>query len=89
MATDPPTLLTTSEAAAHLRLSPRTLEAWRLRGGGPRYRKLGDRVLYTQTDLDAWLETQARTSTSDPGPAPGAPERLMIALPPRRGRKGR
>lgn len=64
----PEPLLTTAEAAAHLRLSPRTLQAWRLRGGGPRYRKLGDRVLYTAHDLDVWVEAQGRVSTSDPGP---------------------
>jgi hypothetical protein len=73
----PEPLLTTAEAAAHLRLSPRTLEAWRLRGGGPRYCKLGDRVLYTQRDLNAWLDTQTRTSTSDPGPQPRRPARLV------------
>ena len=37
----PERLLTTSEAAEHLGTSPRTLEDWRTRGGGPVYLKLG------------------------------------------------
>jgi excisionase family DNA binding protein len=81
----PEPLLTTMEAAAYMRLSPRTLETWRLRGGGPHYRKLGDRVLYTQADLDTWLEGQTRTSTSDPGPERRPPTRLL----PRPARGGR
>ena len=81
-------LLTTQEAAKYLRLSARTLEKWRLTGGGPRYRKLVHRVVYTQLDIDAWVEEQARTSTSDPGPRPTPPtsRAALLALPPRRPR---
>ncbi len=61
-----PILLTTTQAAEFLRLSPRTLEGLRVRGGGPSYRKIG-RVVYTQTDLLAWLDAATRTSTSDRG----------------------
>ena len=39
-----PEFLTNDEAAAFLRLSPRTLEKQRVLGGGPRYRKFGARV---------------------------------------------
>src|SRR5262245_7867624 len=66
-------LLTPLEAGAYLHVSPRTLEKWRMQGGGPRYRKLVHRVVYTQHDLDAWVEEQARRSTSDPGPQPPSP----------------
>lgn len=52
------TLLTTTEAASYLRLSPRTLDNWRSRKTGPAYVKLGDRVLYRKSDLDSWLEQQ-------------------------------
>lgn len=79
-------LLTTPEAAAYLRLSPRTLENWRVRGQGPRFRKLGDRVLYAQGDLDRWQEVRERGSTSDTGPLepPPSPRAALHALPPRR-----
>ncbi len=49
--------------------SERTLEGWRLRGGGPRYLKIGRRVVYRCRDLDAWLAARERTSTSDRGEA--------------------
>jgi hypothetical protein len=44
-------LMTNGEAAALLRLSPRTLEKYRVIGGGPPFRKLGRRVFYTLTIL--------------------------------------
>lgn len=59
--------LTNEEAAAKLRLSPRTLEKMRVLGGGPRFRKHGRRVLYAREDLDAWSDTHAFDMTSDPG----------------------
>jgi len=61
-------LLDTRGAAAVLRLSPRTLESLRLRGGGPRYVRLSRRaVRYHPADLDAWIEKSRRRSTSDDG----------------------
>lgn len=45
--------LTNNEAAAFLRLSPRTLEKQRVIGGGPRFRKFGRRVMYAIADLEA------------------------------------
>ena len=54
------------EAAALCRLSPRTLEGYRLRGNGPPYLKVGKKILYTKPDLIVWLERHRRTSTSDP-----------------------
>ena len=80
----PDPLLTTHDAAAYLHVSPRTLEKWRLQGGGPRYRKLVHRVVYTQGDIDTWVEEQARTSTSDPGPLPPTPRAAVHVLPRRR-----
>lgn len=59
--------LTTEEAAAFLRLSPRTLEKQRVLGGGPRFRKFGARVLYAAVDLRAWADGRAYGMTSDPG----------------------
>jgi hypothetical protein len=46
-----PKKLTTEEAAAYLRLRPCTLEVWRCRGRGPKYQKLGRRVIYDEVDL--------------------------------------
>ena len=43
---------TTEEAAAYLRLQPSTLAVWRCRHKGPRYRKMGSRVIYLRNDLD-------------------------------------
>ena len=63
-------LLTTDEGAKYLRLSPRTLERYRVTGEGPRFLKVGRRVLYRQSDLDEWLKNKSRRSTSDPGPDP-------------------
>jgi Helix-turn-helix domain len=58
-------LLSTSEAADALRLSPRTLERLRLVGGGPVFVKAGRRVLYREPDLAAWIESRVRGSTSE------------------------
>lgn len=62
-----PEFLTTEEAGAFLRLSPRTLEKQRVLGGGPRFRKFGARVVYAAADLRAWAEGRAFGMTSDPG----------------------
>ena len=45
----------TLDAAAYLNLSPGTLEVWRCLGRGPRYYKVGRRVIYRREDLDAYL----------------------------------
>ena len=58
--------LTNDEAAAFLRLSPRTLEKQRVIGGGPRFRKFGRRVLYAIEDLEAWANARSFEMTSDP-----------------------
>ncbi len=60
-----PRFLNNDEAAAYLRLSPRTLEKQRVVGGGPRFRKFGRRVMYAVIDLDAWADRSAFDATSD------------------------
>jgi hypothetical protein len=64
-------LLTTPEAAEFLRLSPRTLERFRVEGTGPRYTKAGPgkraRVLYRRDDLEAWLDGFEYGSTAEYG----------------------
>jgi predicted DNA-binding transcriptional regulator AlpA len=67
-------LLTTRAAAGILKMSHRTLESFRLRGGGPRYVRLSRRaVRYHPADLDAWIEESRRSSTSDAGQNQGGP----------------
>lgn len=44
------------EAAAFLGLSKETLPPWRSRGKGPRYHKVGKRVVYFEADLTAYLD---------------------------------
>lgn len=45
----------------------RTLERWRQTGDGPRYILVGRVVRYRRSDLDAWLASRVRLSTSDRG----------------------
>lgn len=60
-------LLSTREEAKKLGISHRTLEGLRLKGGGPPFVKLGRSVRYDETDVDMWLASRRRRSTSDPG----------------------
>ncbi len=63
-------LLTTTEAAEYLGVTPRCAEAWRVRGGGPPFIKISARaVRYRLSDLNRWIEERLRTSTSDDGAA--------------------
>lgn len=63
-------LLRTPEAAQYVGLSASTLEKFRLTGNGPIYRKAGLKiVVYRVEDLDEWLNSNRRRSTSDPAPA--------------------
>ena len=62
----PARYLTNDEAAAFLRLSPRTLEKQRVIGGGPRFRKFGRRVMYAVVDLETWADARSFEMTSDP-----------------------
>jgi hypothetical protein len=59
--------LRTKEAARFIGVSCRTLEKHRIYGTGPKYSKLGGRIIYAVTDLGEWAERGARRSTSDAG----------------------
>lgn len=63
-ASAPPPYLTTREAADLLRLRPQTLRAWRVRGTGPAFIRLGSRILYRHADVEAWLEERTFTNTT-------------------------
>lgn len=62
---NPDRLLDERQAAGLLGLSHRTLQAWRLTGGGPPYIKMGMRsVRYSLAAINAWIRTQARAHTA-------------------------
>jgi hypothetical protein len=47
--------LTQVEVAAELKICERTLDRWRRLGEGPPITKLGRRILYRRSSLQAWL----------------------------------
>ena len=56
------------EAAAVLGVSQRTLEAWRHRGGGPKYIRISSRCIrYRLSDLLDWQQSRERLNTVDVG----------------------
>lgn len=57
-------LLTYSEVAALLRTPESTVRYWRHMGSGPTSFKIGRRVVFKRTDVDAWLAHQQATTSS-------------------------
>ena len=55
-------------AAAYLGISESLLNSMRVSGKGPRYAKLGERVVYDVEDLDTWVEARKRRSTGEVQP---------------------
>jgi predicted DNA-binding transcriptional regulator AlpA len=56
-----------NQLASHWGVSANTLRKWRWEGKGPRFVKLGRKVVYRRTDIDAFANAQLRNSTSDTG----------------------
>ncbi len=52
------------QLAERWNISAKTLERWRWAGEGPRFLKLGGRVVYRLTDIEAFEEAQLRSGTS-------------------------
>lgn len=50
-------------------ISPRTLERWRWLGQGPRYLKIGGRVVYRLEDVEAFEAERTHSSTPPMLPA--------------------
>lgn len=67
------------ELSRRWRLSPRTLERWRLQGTGPRYLKVGGRVVYRLEDVEAYEAEQLRAAGAAKAVQPTAPLRLVRA----------
>jgi hypothetical protein len=68
---DADALLTEAEAADFLRLSVRTLQAWRIRIAGPAFVQVGRAVRYRRRDLIAWID--ANTVSPSRANSPVAP----------------
>lgn len=60
-------LYTPIQAAEYLCISEMTLRKWRWEGKGPRFVKIGRKVVYRTDDLHAYVQSMIRTSTSDTG----------------------
>lgn len=58
--------------AARWLMSPRTLQQWRWKGEGPRYLKIGGRVIYPLDAVKAYEASHLHQSTT--GPLPNTPE---------------
>lgn len=56
--------LTQSDLADRWHLSPRTLEQWRWRGIGPRYLKIGGRVVYRLDDIETFEAARLHQNTA-------------------------
>jgi len=59
----PPARMNGPTAAKYLGLSKSTLDKMRVDGRGPRYLKIGGRVFYRLTDLDAYIEAAVIETT--------------------------
>ena len=60
-------LINEEHASTILKVSPRTLQAWRVRGCGPKFRKLGRSVRYRVEDVQAYVNENVHQSTSEKG----------------------
>ena len=58
-------LINEVHAGAILNVSPRTLQDWRVRGCGPKFRKLGRSVRYRLEDVQAFVNENVHQSTSE------------------------
>ena len=61
---DADALLMEAHAARFLSMSDRTLQAWRVRGIGPSYIRVGRSIRYRMSDLLKWIEENL-VSTSE------------------------
>lgn len=58
-------LYNTPEAAEFIGNQPCTLEAWRVRGTGPKFLKIGRLVKYAEADLIAFINQNVCQSTAE------------------------
>ena len=58
-------LLSRADAASAMGVKPHTLAVWAVRGFGPPVVKIGSRAMYDEPDLEKFVESRKRSSTSD------------------------
>lgn len=59
-------LLSDSDLVLFLNLkNAQTPRRWRVQGRGPVFVRVGNRVRYRQADVEAWLDANSASSTSD------------------------
>ena len=61
---NPNQLMTEKDVAGLICITPRALQNWRLRGGGPEYVKIGRSVRYQRSDVMKFIEERKRKHTS-------------------------
>ena len=60
------TLIRRADLCQYIPVAPQTWARWAVEGHGPRFIKLGSRlVAYRAGDLREWLQSQVRTNTVD------------------------
>lgn len=57
--------LPTPDAAVLCGVSAKTLENLRYMGGGPKFLKLGKKVVYDPRDIEAWKDERRFSNTSE------------------------
>jgi hypothetical protein len=67
------------ELSRRWRLSPRTLERWRYKGTGPKFLKVGGRVVYRLKDVEAYEADQLRATAAARVAGPTTQLRLVRA----------
>lgn len=63
MTEDP--VLTTAQTAKYLNVSPVTLARWRKAGTGPDWSQPALKILYRQSDIDAWVSASRPTKSTE------------------------
>jgi hypothetical protein len=58
--------LTENQLADRWQNSPRTLQGWRQQGKGPRYLKIGSRVVYPLAEVEAYEAANLHVNTNGP-----------------------
>jgi hypothetical protein len=53
------------EASAYLRVAKQTMARWRCYGLGPRFVRIGGRIFYDASDLDAFIAARKFQSTAE------------------------
>ena len=61
-------LIDETAAAKFLGYSTRTLQNWRVRGGGPKFVRISSRsIRYRRRELIDWADSRLRSNTADTG----------------------